>query len=181
MRVGSGLGNVNAIAFDNENNAWVGTASGGVFRVSGESQISNYTFFNTSGGLRSNEILTVFVDRDNVVWLGTNKGVCRFDISSPSSERLTDGAESNFIRKLFRTRGGEILAGTNRGLFYFDETEGWTSIPGFETRAIYSVAQDSDANLLIGTSNGFFPNVNITEGAEQPQKLSNDADPDIVF
>lgn len=179
-RIGSGLGIVNAIAFDNENNAWVGTRDSGVFRFSGENQINNFTFSNTSGGLRSNEILTIFVDRENVVWFGTNKGVCRFDMQSPTSERLTESAESNFIRKLFRTSGGEILAGSNRGLFYFDKTAGWTSVPGFENKAVYAIAEDNAGNLLVGTSNGFFPNVPIREGAAQPQKLSNDAAPNAV-
>ena len=179
-RIGSGLGNVNAIAFDNENNAWVGTSGSGVFRFSGENQINNFTFFNTSGGLRSNEILSVFIDRENVVWLGTNKGVCRYDMQSPTSERLTESAESNFIRKLFRTSGGEILAGSNRGLFYFDGKSGWTPVQGFENKAVYSITQDGAGNLLVGTSNGFFPNVSIPEGVKQPQKLSNDTTPNAV-
>ena len=180
QRIGSGLGNVNAIAFDNENNAWVGTNNNGVFRFRGENLINNFTFFNTSGGLRSNEILTVFVDRENVVWLGTNKGICRYDMQSPNTERITDSSESNFIRTLFRASGGEILAGSNRGLFYFDISAGWTPVKGFENRAVYSIAQDAAENLLVGTSNGFFPNVKIQEGVTQPLKLANDETQNVI-
>lgn len=179
-RIGTGLGNVNAIAFDNENNLWIGTNDSGVFRFSGANQTNNFTFFNTSGGLRSNEILAVFVDRENVVWLGTNKGVCRYDMQSPTSERTTESAESNFIRKLFHTKSGEILAGTNRGLFYFDQTGGWTSVSGFENKAVYSISQDAAGNLLIGTANGFFPSVNLREGVKEPQKLSNETIQNVV-
>lgn len=179
-KIGSGLGNVNAIAFDNENNAWVGTKDNGVFRFSGENLINNFTFSNTSGGLRSNEILTVFVDRENVIWFGTDKGVCRFDMQSPNTELLTENSESNFVRKLFRANGGEIFAGSNRGLFYFDTSAGWTSVKGFEDKAVYSIAQNEAGNLQVGTSNGFFPNVQIQEGVKQPLKLSNDENQNAV-
>ena len=172
-KIGADLGNVNAVAFDNENNAWIGTNTNGVYRFDGENFVNNYTFFNTSGGLRSNEILTVFVDRENVVWFGTNKGVCRFDRQSPNTIRLTDGSESNFVRTLFRTGGGEIFAGSNRGLFRF-ENSGWNAVKGFENKAIYSLAQDGAGNLLIGTSNGFYPNPDFSETAKQAQKLTND-------
>lgn len=173
-KIGGAIGNINAIAFDNENNAWVGTSNSGVFRFKGENQINNFTFSNTSGGLRSNEILTVFIDRENVVWFGTNKGVCRFDMQSPNSGRITENAESNFIRKLFRTNGGEIFAASNRGLFYLDQNGGWISVRGFENRAIYSIAQTDAGKLLVGTSNGFFPNVKYREGVSAPQKISGE-------
>lgn len=173
-KIGSGLGNVNAIAFDKDNNAWIGTSNYGLFRFNNINQLNNFTFYGTSGGLRSNEILSVFVDRENVVWVGTNKGVCRYDMQSPASERITDNAETNFIRKLFRRKNGDIIGGTNRGLFYLDKDNNWISVPGFENKAVYSIEENNDGELLVGTGTGYYPNVDLKAGVTEPEKFTGD-------
>ena len=119
-KIGQGLGTINAIDFDTARNIWVGTEKNGAYFFRSEDESTHFTFENTAGGLRSNEILSLFVDRENVVWFGTNKGVCRFDLQSPKNELITDNAQSNFVRTIYKTKNGILLAGTNRGLFYQD-------------------------------------------------------------
>lgn len=42
-------------------------------------------WLNTSNGLNSSLVETVFPDKNNVLWIGTEKGITRVDISSPMS------------------------------------------------------------------------------------------------
>ncbi len=168
------VGTVISISFDDYDNLWVGTKDRGAFKFRGNKQIERFTFENTAGGLRSNEILTTFVDRENVIWFGTNKGVCRFDQSSPNNEKISEEAQSNYVRTLFQTKSGDIVAGTNRGLF-FKNTEGkWQKVNGFEQKAIYSIAENRNGNLLVGTSNGFFYNVGLKNGDQKDFSLIDD-------
>ena len=78
------------------------------FILPGCAETAHYTLKTRAGGLRSNSINAVFVDRENVVWVGTTRGVCRFDASSPSNAIVSDKGNSNFVRALFSHTGGQI-------------------------------------------------------------------------
>ncbi len=153
LNLGEGLGNVLAIEPDRTGGAWAGTAKNGLFRFSGKEQIEHFTFENTAGGLRSDTVYAVFLDRENVVWVGTNRGICRYDGSSPSIQTLSDNANSNFVRTLYRGRDGEILAGTNRGSFTYDGKK-WTPFTGFPQKTVYAIGEDQTGKLLFGGPGG---------------------------
>ena len=153
--IGENLGTVNTISFGGSGRAWVGTESRGAYLFEGQEFRKRFTFENTSGGLRSNRILATFVDREGVVWFGTNKGVSRYDPKSLRNERVSDDVQSNFIRTLFKTKNGRILAGTNLGLFLYDEIgKNWKIVEGFEKSRIYSIFEDEDGAVLVGTPKG---------------------------
>ncbi|MEO5859503.1 MAG: two-component regulator propeller domain-containing protein [Pyrinomonadaceae bacterium] len=139
----------------NDSGLWVGTERFGVFHVVGSKVKKAYTFENTSGGLRSNTVYTFFTDREGVVWIGTNRGVSRFDRLGAEQQTISDSANSNFIRSLFRARKDRTFAGTNRGL-YLSHGNTWKSQPGFDGKAIYAIAEHKSTELLIGTSAGIF-------------------------
>lgn len=135
-----------------------GTKDGGAYLLRSDGETDHYTFENTAGGLRSNEILSVFVDREAVVWFGTAKGVSRFDPESFYSERFSVESLSNFIRAIFQTGDGRIFAGTQRGLFIRD-ADNWRPLAPFERRTIYAISEGAGGELLLGTIRGlqFFP------------------------
>jgi signal transduction histidine kinase/ligand-binding sensor domain-containing protein len=155
LQIKAESGNVLAIEPDGTDGVWVGTQANGLFHFRGERQIEHFTFENTAGGLRSNTIYTLFTDREDVIWIGTNRGVCRFDASSPYNQTLSEDSNGNFVRTLYQTSDGRIFAGTNRGLFLFSDGV-WLETEHFSSRAIYVVGEDSTKQLLIGTPNGLF-------------------------
>ncbi|MGI9056786.1 MAG: ligand-binding sensor domain-containing protein [Pyrinomonadaceae bacterium] len=171
QKIGGGLGTVRAIDFDAANNTWVGTEKNGAFLFRNELEANHFTFENTAGGLRSNEILSVFVDRENVVWFGTNKGVCRFDLQSPKNELVTDNAQSNFVRTIFKSGKGILLAGTNRGLFYQNPNGIWSVVKGLENSPVFSIKEVVPGQISVGAMGGFFRNVNLENGENSPLKL----------
>ncbi len=154
-RVGENLGTVTAIAENDADDFWVGTEKSGLFHFRGRRQLEHFTFENTAGGLRSNRIYTLFVDREGVVWIGTNRGVCRLDSSSPSNQTLSDIGNSNFVRFLYKSSGNQIFAGTNRGLFVESENA-WREAENFASKVVYNIGENSFRQLLIGMPNGLF-------------------------
>lgn len=155
QRIGEGLGNVLTIEPDANGGAWVGTENDGLFRFRAGQQLEHLTFENTAGGLRSDKIYAVFTDREGVLWLGTNRGVSRFDASSPFNQTVSESANGNFVRTLFRTANGRIFAGTNRGLFSL-ENGNWLEAENFSAKTVYAIGEGSAEQLLIAAPSGLF-------------------------
>lgn len=141
----------------NEIGLWTGTERYGLFQILDGKVKKSYTFANTSGGLRSDTIYTLFTDREGVLWIGTNRGASRFDQQGSFQQTVSEVPNSNFIRALARPRYG-FFAGSNRGLFQYDGDK-WRQIPALGNRPIYTIhvnSYDADRGMLVGTGNGTF-------------------------
>jgi signal transduction histidine kinase/ligand-binding sensor domain-containing protein len=149
-RFGENLGTINTLKFDANNDLWLGTKDNGVYRFRGGNEIAHYTFENTSGGLRSNQIFDVFVDREGVVWFGTDKGVCRFDGFSPFNYLFSEDSDGNYVRALHRAKDGKIYAGTNKGLYVFDG-ENWLASEDYANKTVYAIGETVENQIVIGT------------------------------
>ncbi|MCB1025202.1 MAG: hypothetical protein KDB79_12475 [Acidobacteria bacterium] len=171
--IGGNLGTINTITPGSSGNIWVGTEDRGGYLFVDQEFRKRFTFENTSGGLRSNKILSTFVDREGVVWFGTDKGVSRYDSRSPRNERISEDVESNFVRTLFESKDGKQFAGTNRGLFVFDEiNNGWNFVKGFERDTIYSISELGESNLLVGTQSGLYTLENASRSDGERAKIA---------
>ncbi len=165
---GAETGTVSALARTKGGDLYAGTDGHGVFLYRGEQVFEHFTFAGTAGGLRSDRVSAVFVDREGVVWFGTNRGVCRFDPQGVRVEKLSEDTESNFVRSLFRTRTGRLLVGTNRGLFVRDERErAWREVEEVAGKTVYALAEDPRGNLLVGTASGLYVGLQ-ADGARPP-------------
>jgi signal transduction histidine kinase/streptogramin lyase len=136
---------------------WVATDGRGIFRFSEGKKVQRYTFDGTAGGLRSDHVYTIFQDREDVIWFGTDRGVCRFDLNAVRVESIGDVADSNFVRTFFQTSDGHLVAGTNRGLFvYSAASSDWNPVSGLARNIVYSIAEDNQGRLLVGSASGFY-------------------------
>ena len=154
-QTGENLGAVTAIASGENDDLWIGTTKNGLFHFQNRREVGHYTFENTAGALRSNSIYTVFVDREGVIWIGTNRGVCRFDAASPFNRTVSESGNSNFVRALYKSGGGQIYAGTNRGLFIAAQ-ENWREAENFASKTVYNISENYAKQLLVSTSSGLF-------------------------
>lgn len=140
----------NVLALEsNESGIWAGTERYGLFHVALDKLAKTYTFENTSGGLRSDTVFALFTDREGVIWIGTNRGVSRFDRMGPFQQTVSDIPNSNFIRSLYANSGGQIYAGSNRGLFALIG-EKWTPVAAYANRSIFAISEDRSGKLLVG-------------------------------
>jgi signal transduction histidine kinase/ligand-binding sensor domain-containing protein len=154
VRITAPTANVWPISID-ETGVWAGTSRYGLFHLVNGKLDESFSFENTSGGLRSNTVFSIFSDREGVVWLGTNRGVSRYDPLGPFQQTVSDSPNSNFIRTFWRSGDGRSLyAGSNRGLFELDGGK-WKEVPGFGNRVVYSVGSTSNG-VVVGTPSGAF-------------------------
>lgn len=154
-RVGENLGTVTAITENAAGDLWIGTEKNGVFHFRGSRQIQHFTFENTAGSLRSNNIYALYADREGVIWIGTNRGACRFDPASPFNQTISENGNSNFVRALFKSSDNQILAGTNRGLFASKEGA-WLELENFSSKVVYGISENSSKQILISAADGIF-------------------------
>lgn len=135
---------------------WAGTDGRGVFRIS-KTKLQRFTFDGTAGGLRSNHVNAIFVDREGVIWFGTDRGVCRYDPHAPRVESIGDNSDTNFIRALYQASNGRTIAGTNRGLFVYDqEASAWNPVPALGVNVVYAITEDKSQRLLVATASGLY-------------------------
>jgi signal transduction histidine kinase/ligand-binding sensor domain-containing protein len=150
---------INSIGRD----VWVATDGNGVFLFSDNKKVQRLTFDGTSGGLRSDHVYAIFQDREEVVWFGTDRGVCRYDPNAARLEAVGNSSDSNFVRTIYQTSDGRLLAGTNRGLFVYETSAAvWTQVPSLGSNIIYSLAEDSSGRFLVGSAAGFFVGLQIS-------------------
>lgn len=136
----------------NGSDVWAGTERFGLFHIRGvASRAEPYTFVNTSGGLRSDNIFTLFTDREGVLWIGTNRGVSRYDKAGAFQETISEIPNSNFIRTLFRSADGAVYAGSNRGLFV-QTSDGWAPVAAHANKPIYALSEDRSGRLTVVTT-----------------------------
>ncbi len=155
ISVGEDLGDVLTAEPDQDGGVWIGTAKRGLHHFRDEEDLEHFTFESTAGGLRSDTVYAIFFDREGVLWTGTNRGVCRFDASSPFIRTISENANSNFVRDLYQDSNGNLVAGTNFGLFTFDGKR-WVESNTFPARTIYAVSEDVNGETLIGGPSGTY-------------------------
>lgn len=134
----------------NTDGLWAGSERYGLFLIEGAKKPKSLTFESTSGGLRSNTIFSIFTDREGVVWIGTNRGVSRYDPQGPFQENVSDIPNGNFIRTLFEASDGRIYAGSNRGAFVKNDDQ-WVQLSAFGNQPVYAIAEERSKKLVVST------------------------------
>ncbi len=155
-KIGAGTGTVTTLKADARGNIWVGTDVRGAFVYRDGRTLDQFTFESTGGGLLSNHIYSIFIDREGVAWFGTDRGVCRYDPRALRVEAISADAESNFARALIQSSDGTLWCGTNRGLFFRAGNSIWQEVRELKGKVIHSIAEDSQGRLLVGTAAGLF-------------------------
>ena len=116
-------------------------------------KLQRLTFDGTGGGLRSDHVYAIFQDREDVVWFGTDRGVCRFDPNAPELKPVGDNSESNFIRTLYQTSDGQFSGRHQSWTFCLRQhASDMESGSGLGGNIIYSLNEDNSGRLLVGSA-----------------------------
>ncbi len=84
-----------------------------------------YTNFTTKDGLPSNETYCVFQDSRGYIWIGTDRGVCRYDGYEFKTYTEEDGLTDNAIFDIAEDSKGNVWFTTsNRTLCYYNIKQG---------------------------------------------------------
>ena len=104
---------VRAIAEDAAGNIWIGTEGGGLNRLSG----SQFTLYRKAdGGLPGDNVSSLLVDAEDVLWVGTGSGLARFKDGKWTRFTTREGLTSNSINYLIEDGDGFLWIGSNAGL-----------------------------------------------------------------
>jgi len=148
--------NINAIAFDSQGQAWIGTG-GGVVRYDG----TTWTDFTAKElELEWPSITAVAVDQRDNIWVGCSEGIKRYDGTSWSSFTTDSLGESlGAVKSIGTTQSDEIWVGFFDGKMGVFDGIRWNIYSrgkdGPETSHIVnSIAFDPNGNIWIGTDGG---------------------------
>jgi ligand-binding sensor domain-containing protein len=162
---------VYALAFDNHDNIWVGTENGGLNyldRTSGKFTYLQYDPFDTNT-IRSNNIKSIYVDKEGIVWIGTYKG--KMSKYNPSDSLFTHYQKTDEYPQGFDDESIFIIqpdvmddnilwiCSTNKLYMFNKETEekteikpdstDFTNVPEFSR--VNSICNTTDSKMIFGS------------------------------
>lgn len=144
---------ISNILLSQDGSLWIGSQDRGVYRLTGE-DLQHYTVAN---GLPNNSVVSLFEDRENSIWVGTNGGLIRFRSAPFRSYERVDGLSDDFVRGLVEGQSGRVYVATSRGISCIDgeKVSECLDHPQLRSDSFLSVEQDRDGGLWMGTiSNG---------------------------
>lgn len=146
------------IAIDADNNQWIATSYGGLFKFNGSMMI-NYTKDNS--GLPTNSLTSLTIDNEGNKWVGTyDAGLVKFDGNNWEVYNTNNSdIWSNLITCIVIDNKNNKWIGTKEsGLVKFDGnnwTHFYTENSGIPDYRINSVSFDKFGNIWVATMNGF--------------------------
>lgn len=139
-KTSTGLGSdfVSSFVEDLEGNVWVGTANGMALYNEDEKRFLNFSVEKgNADGLLENEILNIFIDKSNNLWLGTRqRGVFVADLKKQKFENISF-VSNNFVNT---KKDGKIVP---------------VKLPNY-SNVVWSFGQDNKQNIWVGTESGLF-------------------------
>jgi ligand-binding sensor domain-containing protein/signal transduction histidine kinase len=108
-----------AIIEDRAGNIWVGTRGDGLFRLT-EGQCTRFTRQN---GLNSDLILSLYLDAEGVLWIGTGRGLNRMQRDRFDSFTTRDGLADDVICFMTEDNRGQFWFGSGSGVFRVSKEE----------------------------------------------------------
>ena len=156
---------VTALLQDRAGFVWIGSREG-LLRYDGFSFQSFRHDPKDAGSLPDNAIRTLFEDREDALWVGTNTGgLARLDRHSWTFERFRhDSADPgslsyDSVYAIEEDRAGDLWIGTQRGLNRLDRRTGrmerfLSGTPGLQDDYVTALAMDGDGNVWVGTVRG---------------------------
>ena len=155
-----------AMADDDQDNLYISNFGKGFVKYNaGSGNVESFSMKQASTGkpfLWNDWILSMYVDSKGMLWIGTPKGVSRFDTSRGVFSRFKDRCLLRDINStsFAENAQGDIFIGTDAGLYRYSYSSGTTSLVEasnrLEGRCINSIFAESNGDLWLGTSNGIW-------------------------
>jgi ligand-binding sensor domain-containing protein/signal transduction histidine kinase len=127
-----------------------------------DSRLGDYTVtsWTVENGLPNNSVTCLLQTRDGYLWVGTEKGLVRFDGQVFQPVNLSsDGSQAPpvEITALFEDRSGQLWIGTRQDGLWCLSSGNINRVngrDGFDCPAVTCIAGDSTGDLWVGTTNG---------------------------
>ena len=165
---GLAYGSIHAIGIDHHDNLWFGVYEYGIYRVplpqdpfslKGELNLSNhYKNAYSKGNLSSNLIWAIHIDKENQIWVGTDKGLDLYDVRRDSFIKTLDKNVS-CIMESDKVNSNSMWVGTyGSGLYLMNKTDyntfNFSTENGLSNNNINGILEDANGNIWAGTEKG---------------------------
>lgn len=144
---------VRTIDEDINGDLWIGT-SFGISNIDTKSKKIISPKFNFR--LPHQKVRTILID-SATIWIGTDKGLCRFNNNHFSVLTTESGLSNNLILSLFKDSKNNLWIGTKNGVTKLSDNnriEYWTEVNGIINKRVRSINEDVYGNIWLGTKNG---------------------------
>ncbi len=157
--------NIHSLIKDREGKIWTGIFAGGVNvldPVSGRVKYYAHEAGNPES-LNSNNVFEVYQDRDDTIWVGTDKGLNQFDAGSGKFIRIQEkGVTNTIIYDVYEDASKTVWVATyNNGLYSYQKKNGkWNSVKlmdeagGLASNKLTTLLDDQIGHLWIGSDGG---------------------------
>jgi ligand-binding sensor domain-containing protein len=149
-----GMFGVGGLAANPDGSIWVGIASAG--RHQGLEQLVQGAwkpFVTPELDGSTLEVLALFLDRENVLWIGTqNRGIYRIHGRKVDHFHSADGLSGDLVRQFYEDREGNLWVATSKGIDCFRDVRvaTFSSREGLTMTEVDSVLAAQDGTVWIG-------------------------------
>jgi ligand-binding sensor domain-containing protein/signal transduction histidine kinase len=126
-----------------------------------DSRLGDYTVtsWTVENGLPNNSVTCLLQSHDGYLWIGTAKGLVRFDGQTfqPVNLSADDARQPDEITALFEDTSDQLWIGTRQDGLWCLASENITRVngrDGFNCPAVTCIAGDPTGDLWVGTTNG---------------------------
>lgn len=151
-----------ALSMDKNGLLWIGTYKNGVYLY--DTVKRKFSHLDDSFGLSHPEILKIFKDNQQNMWVGTGNGVNIWNepmqrfFSFESADVKAGGLLGSIIQDIHQSKDGNIWIATQKGLnLYLPESTSFKKFnteDGLSTSLIRAVADDDSGNIWLTTNKG---------------------------
>ncbi|MSU63147.1 MAG: hypothetical protein EXS31_12265 [Pedosphaera sp.] len=145
---------ISSLVCDSKGTVWAGSFQGSsAWRFDG----AGFQPLSTASGSFSNAVFSLFIDRDDSLWIGTDAGAFRFD--GQELKRITKSKgrlANNFVQCVYRDRQNVLWFGTRAGATRFDGAvwQTLTKADGLAGSDVRTICEDKSGALWFGTDRG---------------------------
>ncbi len=145
---------VNAMRFDHDGNLWVGTVGKGIFRIHGN-VVDHY---QQTDGLSSDSVLSLFEDRESIIWAVTTNGIDSFRDPTVAIFSAREGLGSDGAAGVLASRDGTIWVANAGSLDQIKDGKvssirTGSGLPGHQ---VSSLLEDRAGNIWVGVDDGLY-------------------------
>lgn len=184
---------VNYVAIDKTGNAWIG-ANDKIYKCNSDLKIANEYLLNSSQSEESNNIQSIYVDRENAIWVITLKGIFKYEPAVDNFKCYPFLEIGNSAGTMYQDQKGFYWLGTwGKGLWQFfpdksgQERYKQCNVQGengwdFKNATIYSIEQDNQLGYLwVLSHDGLFALKHIDAGELESVDIHNLVDTRMMY
>jgi signal transduction histidine kinase len=139
------------IVEDAQGNLWIGTANG-----LSKFQDGKFQTFGIATGLRDKFIMSLYIDSNNILWVGTNGGgLYKFE-NDRFGTVLSKEADNDIVFNIVQDQDKGYWLSTNRGAIYFNDSLEFSILPahGLISNNVFQVIFENSSYVWFASDQG---------------------------